>query len=134
MRGGELRPRRILDVKSLGRRPDFYVVELEDKQGARVANVLITKPGLIMEADDVRGLAAPSSIDLAELPRYVRRYAEAPIRTMQYVYATNVAEPGSALSRPLAAAHTDAGVIFVRSGNRSGRNSIARRRGDGTRP
>ncbi len=115
MREGELRARRILDVKSLYRRPDYYVVELEDKQGIRVANVLIDRQGFILEADDLRGLDVSSSINLVDLPRYVRRYTSARIRTMGYVWAPNFAEPGSALSRPLASAQTDAGVIFVNS-------------------
>jgi hypothetical protein len=97
MRKGELRARRILDVTSLSKRPDFYVVELEDRSGALVAHVAITKEGAIMYIGDSRASSLPASLNVPDAESRARQYTRETIRRTRYVWMENDAEPGGSV-------------------------------------
>jgi hypothetical protein len=117
MRQNELQARRILDVASLSSYfgSDYYVVELEDKQGVAVANVAISKDGVINGVQDVRGIDVPRAPSLSDVKTRVEaRLSVAPTKA-RYVFAFSPAEPGSSLYRPLAAVETADGTVYFNS-------------------
>ena len=50
----ELRVHRLLDVKSLWRRQDYYLLELDDASGQPLANAAIQKDGALIGVEDLR--------------------------------------------------------------------------------
>jgi hypothetical protein len=117
METNDLRARRILDVKSLGARPDFYVLELETRNGARVANVVITRAGHLMGVEDARRKNLTVAADITVATGIAARGGVA-TRSARYVYAPNDAEPGMSYFRPLVEVDTPDGKVYVNSRGR----------------
>jgi hypothetical protein len=115
MRHNELRARRILDVKSMTKRADFYVVELEDYAGTSVANVAIEKSGILLGVEQTHGVEAARSLDLAVASTRARRYIAGPPTRVHYVHLIGPAETGSPLFAPLAAVESPDGTIYYNS-------------------
>ena len=118
METNDLRARRILDVKSLGARPDFYVLELETRNGARIANVAITRAGHLMGAEDARRKNLTAAADITVATGVAARGGVA-TRSARYVYAPNDAEPGMSYFRPLVEVDTPDGKVYVNSRGRA---------------
>ena len=111
----DLRARRILDVTSALIPPGYLVVELDDARGQRVANLAMTPDGHFIMLEDARGAQAPRPLPLADAASRVRgRRGRAPLST-RYVYLHNIAERGVSLCRPLVAAATEKGEIYLNS-------------------
>jgi hypothetical protein len=114
MRHGELRIRRILQVRSEKPPPGFLVAELEGADGRPIANVATVR-GLIIIAEDCRGRTMARSLDLSDAANRVRiRRGRVPLAA-EYVYFDNVAERGVSETRPLVAVTTERGVIYLNS-------------------
>jgi hypothetical protein len=112
----ELRLHRLLDVKSLWRRQDYYLLELDDTTGHPLANAAIQKDGAFIGVEDLRPATNRSrAIDLKGAVALARRFTGEPVKSVRYVYAPNYAEPGGSPFRPLAAVETADGVLYVNS-------------------
>jgi hypothetical protein len=112
----ELRVHRLLDVKSLWRREDYYLLELDDTSGRPLANAAIERDGALIGVEDLRpatDLSRP--VDLSGAVALARRFTREPVKSVRYVYAPNYAEPGGSPFRPLAAVETADGVLYVNS-------------------
>ena len=114
MRHGELRVRRILQVRSATPPPGFLVAELEDMDGRPIANIATVR-GLITFAEDCRGRAIARSLDLSDASNRVRAHRGRAPLAAEYVYFDNVAERGLSETRPLVAVTTERGVIYLNS-------------------
>jgi hypothetical protein len=115
-RSDELRVHRVLDVTSLTNRPSYYVVELDDKEGEYIGKVAITKDGIILQVHSAAaGHPDRRSIRSEDARGVVARFTNATVRSMQFVYADNVAEPGNPVLTPLLRVGTDAGVLYLSS-------------------
>jgi hypothetical protein len=107
---------RLLDVKSLTNRPDYYVVELDDPNGSSVARVAITKDGTLMHVQpSAPEYTEPRSTDLKEANAIAGRFASGSVRSARYVYIDNVAEIGNPVLTPLIQVDTAAGRIYLNS-------------------
>ena len=115
MRHNELHPRRILDVTSLAKRADYYVVELVNGAGVTMANVAIEKSGLLIGVEQTRGTELPRSIDLGTAADKARTFTNARVSRTRYVYMLSAAELGSPVFAPLAAVETLDGTVYVNS-------------------
>jgi hypothetical protein len=112
---GNVRARRILEVKSDMPPPGYLVVELDDLGGKPLAKVAMTKGGVIISADDSRNSVERSSLDLSDATTKVQqKRGRAPI-SAEYVYFHNVAERGISICRPLVAVTTERGVLYFNS-------------------
>jgi hypothetical protein len=114
LENNDIKARRILDVKSLGARPDFYVLELETREGTRVANVAITRAGALMGVEDTRRKNLTAAADITAATDIAGR-GVAQARSARYVYAPNDAEPGLSYFRPLVEVDTVDGKVYVNS-------------------
>jgi hypothetical protein len=112
----ELRVARLLEVKSLGRRADYFVLELNDATGRPLANAAIQRDGALIGVEDLRtAIDVQRPVDLGSMTKRMRKYGTATARSIRYVFAPNYAEPGSSPFRPLAAIETPNGTLYVNS-------------------
>jgi hypothetical protein len=114
MRNKELEARRILPVRDVSDSRDYYVVELVDRQGRRVADVAITAAGEIMGGQAITKADNPSLDTVAVQNRVRNKMGRLPTK-VRYVYAHNTVEPGSSIFRPLAVADTASGPVYFNS-------------------
>ena len=113
MRKGELRARRILDVTSLTKQPDFYVVELLNGSGRLVANVAIYKSGILIGAQRIDHPELQYPLDLADARTRAKRFG--PPRRARYVHLIGPGEVGSPVFIPLAAVELSDGTVYFNS-------------------
>jgi hypothetical protein len=112
---GELRVRRLLQVKSDTPPPGFLLAELDDQEGHATVDVAITRNGVILGAQDVRGKSPARAMDLAHVRSISQqRLAKQPL-TVEYQYFHNVIEPGYSLFRPIVVVTTERGELFFNS-------------------
>jgi hypothetical protein len=113
MRKGELRARRILDVTSLTKQPDFYVVELMDRSGRLVAKVAIYKSGIMIGAQKIDHPELQNSLDLPDAAGRAKRFGTP--KASKYVHMIGRAEVGSPVFIPLAAVEVSDGTVYFNS-------------------
>lgn len=115
MRDNELKVRRILQVRSEVISPGWPVVELQNASGGDVANIAITRGGVIIGGEDCRGRQVDRPLDLDDAKARVRGHRGREPLAAEYVYFNNVAERGISYTRPLAAVTTERGTIYLNS-------------------
>jgi hypothetical protein len=112
---GELRAGRILQVRADQPAPGYLVVELEDMAGNAIANMAMTRAGEFMALESARGGGRGKSLALDEATSRARNHISKSLGNPEYVYFTNIAEPGISIFRPLVAIRTDDGYLYMNS-------------------
>ena len=120
----ELRAERILQVRTAGpenaNKPNGYLlVELVRPNGQPMATVAITPDGIMIGAEDLRDVSPTRPwvrpLDLSIAAERIAQHRGKSPEAITYTYFHNTAEPFANVFRPLVAAQTERGIVYINS-------------------